>query len=415
MPRIKHTPLTKRAVDKLIRDNSLGVHALGGIPGFSLQIKSESNKSYILRIQRNGKRLTIGLGSCKDYTLAEAKAKAEELRQKMRDGDYNPINEKRQRISQAKRKQANEKTFKELGDAYIKKRSGEFKTEQQLRKLQRMFENYAYPAIGNMLITEIDLNTVKNILAPMWETKTETANRLRIYIGHVFDSAIASGAYKELNPARWEGGLKTQLAAPRKVNKVQHRASLPVESLPEFWAKLTQQDWQAAKVLQFGILTASRSSEMRGAKWSEIDYDEKVWRIPGERMKSGKPHNVPLSKAALSLLASQIKESEYIFPNSKGAPLADASISKVPKRLGYEVTTHGFRSTFKDWVRQPKKYSHEQYADELSELALAHVNNDATRAAYARNELLGERRPMMEEWAEYCQQRLHNVVKLVEA
>jgi integrase len=173
--------------------------------------------------------------------------------------------------------------------------------------------------------------------------------------------------------------------------------------MPEFWSKLVKQEWMGAKVLQFGILTGARSADMRGAAWSEINLTDKTWSIPAERMKSGKDHIIPLSTAALELLNSMPKESQFVFPSLKDGMLTDATVSKVPKRIGYDVTAHGFRSTFKDWVRQYVKFNHQSYDDDVSELALAHVNNDSTRAAYARNALLEERRPLMEEWAQYCQ------------
>jgi integrase len=184
---------------------------------------------------------------------------------------------------------------------------------------------------------------------------------------------------------------------PSKVSKVEHYKALPVTDMPEFMEKLAAEDWTGAKALHFGILTAARSGELREATWEEIDFDTKVWTVPADRMKGGRSHKVPLCDSAVTLLESMPRESDYLFANTKGRPLADATISKAPKRIGFDVTAHGFRSTFKDWARE-----HTSYTDEVSELALAHVGSDATRAAYARSELLDKRRDLMTDWERFC-------------
>ena len=393
------------------------IFPVGRIAGLNIQIRHPDATSWILRVSVNGKRKWIGLGGYPEVSLATAREEAGELKRRIQREGYDPVEERLQRRSEAKKEQLKTYTFKKLALEYVEKRSKEFKTQQQVRKLTNMLENYAYPVIGEMRVSDIDLNAIKAMLDEIWLTKNETANRLRIYVGHIFDMAIARGIYADLNPARWDGGLKTLLPAPQKVSKTKHHKALDVEQLPEFWGKLVQEEWQGAKVLQFGILTATRSSEMRGALWSEIDFTDKVWRIPASRMKGENPkdHNIPLSSTAIDLLRSLPKDNALVFPSAKGSALTDATVSKVPKRIGYDVTAHGFRSTFKDWARQYVKFSHQPYDDDLTELALAHVNNDSTRAAYARNELLEERRPLMEEWAHYCQKRLNNVVQLSEA
>ncbi|RUO22421.1 integrase [Aliidiomarina iranensis] len=429
MPK-KAKELTDKQLNAIAKSGKAGLFPVGRVAGLSLQIKPPSAASWILRTVIHDKRRNIGLGGYPEVSLAAAREIASALKSRIKHEAYDPVADRKQLKSAAIKEQAKLITFKQAAREYIEKRSKEFKTEQQLRKLTRIMEEYAYPIMGNMMLTDIDLNVIKRVMnqptivrvkvdgdmqsidSTLWHGKTETANRLRIYLTHIFNAAIASGTYTELNPARWEGGLKTILPEPQKISKTKHHTALPVERMPEFWAKLTQCDGMGAKVLQFGILTASRSSEMRGALWSEIDMANKVWRIPAERMKAGKAHNVPLSDEALALLDSMPKESPYIFPSAKGGQVTDATVGKVAKSMGYEVTVHGFRSTFKDWARQPTEYNHDQYDDDLSELALAHVNNDSTRAAYARNELLNERRPMMQAWAQYCQQRIDNVIEI---
>lgn len=411
MPKVA-TELTDKALKAIVSQQSKGIYPVGRVSGLNLQVNPPNATSWILRTTINGKRRWIGLGGYPEVTLAKARDDAAELKRRIRLDGYDPIGERTKKRSEAKAEQLKAYTFKKLANEYIDKRAQEFKTQQQVRKLTNILNTYAFPIIGDMQINDIDLNAIKAMLDPIWSTKTETANRLRIYVSHIFDMAIARGIYNQLNPARWDGGLKTLLAQPQKISKTKHHKALDVELMPEFWTKLSQQEWMGAKVLQFGILTGTRSAEMRGAEWSEIDFENNVWNIPAERMKAGKSHSTPLSNAAINLLHSMPKTTKYIFPSLKDGMLTDATVSKVPKRIGYDVTTHGFRSTFKDWARQYVKFNHKPYDDDLTELALAHVNNDSTRAAYARNALVDERRPLMEEWAQYCQNRLNNVVAL---
>ena len=413
MPK-KAIELKDKEVRAIIKAGQKGIFSVGRVAGLTIQVNPPVGASWILRTTVNAKRKWIGLGGYPEVSLAQAREEAGEIKRRITREAFDPVEDRLMKRSDAKKDHLKKFTFEQLANEYIEKRSHEFKTQQQVRKLTSIFKNYAYPKIGSIRITDIDLNTIKSMLDPIWSTKTETANRLRMYVSHVFDLAIARGVYTQLNPARWDGGLKTLLPAPQKISKTTHYKALDVELMPEFWVKLTEQDWMGAKVLQFGILTGTRSAEMRGTQWTEIDFENKVWRIPSSRMKGEHPkdHNIPLSIAAIDLLNSMPKISQNVFPSAKDGVLTDATVSKVPKRIGYDVTAHGFRSTFKDWARQYVKFSHAPYDDDLTELALAHVNNDSTRAAYARNELLDERRPLMDEWAQYCQKRFDNIVKL---
>jgi integrase len=423
--------LRDKQVNAILKNGIKGSFAVGGVAGLALQIRPPHAASWILRTVTTGGRRSIGLGGYPEVSLANAREEAGELKRKIKRDNYDPIESNKLVKVEAKKEQYKALTFQQLAEEYIDKRSREFKTQQQVRKLTNILESYAYPTLAKMRLTDIDLNVIHHLLVQqtvvvdrktkeknettLWIGKTETANRLRMYLNQIFDIAIARGIYTELNPARWDGGLKTILAAPQKVNKTEHHKALAVEDMPEFWAKLTKQDWMGAKVLQFGILTGTRSAEMRGALWSEIDIDANVWRIPAERMKGEYPkdHNIPLSSVALNLLEMMPRTSDCIFPNTKGAPVSDATVSNAPKRLGYDVTAHGFRSTFKEWSRKYVKFAHDVYEDDVSELALAHVNSDSTRAAYARDELIDERRPLMDEWAQYCVNGIKdNVVKL---
>jgi len=411
---VKANELKDKQVRAIINKGKKGIYPVGRVAGLSIQVSNGDGASWILRTTIADKRKWIGLGAYPEVSLAQARETASDMKRRIVSECYDPVEDRLKRRSQLKKEQLKMYTFNELASEYIDKRSQEFKTQQQVRKLTNMLKKYASPMIGDMRITDIDINAIKKMLDPIWSTKTETANRLRIYVGHVFDMAIARNIYKDLNPARWDKGLKPLLPAPQKVSETIHHKALDVGLMPEFWVKLSKQDWMGAKVLQLGILTATRSAEMRGAVWSEIDFNECIWRIPAARIKGEYPknHNIPLSNAAISLLNEIPKTCDLIFPNAKDAALSDATVSKVPKRIGYDVTAHGFRSTFKDWARQYVKFQHQPYADDLTELALAHVNSDSTRAAYARDALLEERRPLMNDWANYCQKRMNNVVQL---
>ena len=209
--------------------------------------------------------------------------------------------------------------------------------------------------------------------------------------------AIIDGNRDGFNPAKWKGALEhSSLPAPSKISKSQHLAALPVSDISLFWSKLKKANGVGARTLQFLILTATRSWEARAAEWDEIDFHNRVWTVPAERMKTKKQHTIPLTDEALALLESMPKLGTYIFGGARGGTISDTMVSKVPKTLGYDVTAHGFRSTFKDWARM-----HTEYADEISELALSHVNDDRTRAAYARDGLLDKRRLLMTEWAQF--------------
>ncbi|WP_289028763.1 site-specific integrase [uncultured Paraglaciecola sp.] len=395
MPK-KANELSDKELRAIVNTGKNGWFAVGRVAGLGIQVRGSTASSWILRVVVNGKRRNIGLGGYPELSLSNARTTAGTIKEKIRIG-IDPISERKAIKSKTKEEQAKLITFKELANEYIEKRSKDFKTIQQLRKLKQILRDYALPSIGERIISDINLNDIKSMLLPLWETKTETAQRLRIYVSHIFDAAIAQSLYTELNPARWDGGLKTLLPPPAKITKTQHHKALVVEDMAKFWGELTKREWMSAKALQFLILTAARSGEVRKATWNEINFNDRLWTIPAERMKAGKEHKVPLSSLAITLLKQMPQECEYIFPSTKMSPLTDVSISKAPKRIGYDVTAHGFRSTFKDWSR---KYTN--YADDVTELALAHVHSDSTRAAYARDELIEKRRLLMNDWSNFC-------------
>jgi integrase len=372
-----------------------GFHAVGGVAGLHLQVKPPA-ASWVLKKKVGSRRREYGLGGYPDTTLSRAREKSREYVESLNEG-IDPLVQKAARKSALLVSQAKQRTFSDVAAQFITKKSKEYKTAIQTDKLKHRIETYAYPYIGNMIVGDIDRTNIIKMLKPIWETKTETATRVRANVERILDLAGVEGLRTGDNPARWKGNLELTLPLPSKVSKVEHFKALPLQDMRVFMQKLIAQDWMGAKALRFGILTAARSGEIRAAKWDEINLGAKVWTVPAERMKGGRVHKVPLCADVVVLLKSLPRDSEYIFHNTKGGKLSDVTISKVPKRIGYDVTAHGFRATFRTWAQE-----HTSYHEEVPELALAHINSDRTRAAYARSELLDKRRDLMDDWEHFC-------------
>jgi integrase len=385
-------------IARLAKKPEIGFHPVGGVPGLALVIKGENASSWILRVMVGSKRRDYGLGGWPEVPLVRARELARELREQIRNG-ADPVSEKRAARSARLREQAKQVTFKALAAEYATKKGKEFKAGRQEQKLTGMLERYAYPKIGKLLVADIERAHVLAMLEPIWETMPETAGRVRRHVERILDLATVKGLRNGDNPAKWAGNLSESLPAHSKIAKVQHHAALAVDTLADFLKELREVEGIPARALEFIILTAARSGEVRGAVWSEFDLKKHLWTIPVVRMKAGRTHTVPLSADAVKLLQSlpRFEGCDLVFPNTRAGLLSDVVISKVVRRLGHDVTVHGFRSTFKDWARK-----HTGFPDEVSELALAHVNSDATRAAYARDELLDKRRQMMEAWADFA-------------
>ncbi|MDP2223732.1 MAG: site-specific integrase [Nitrosomonas sp.] len=242
---------------------------------------------------------------------------------------------------------------------------------------------------------------ILKVLEPIWKTKTETATRLRGRIESILDWATVRGFREGENPARWKGHLDKLLPSPTKIAKVKHFTALPYKEIPQFMQQLRRQSGIGAAALEFAILTAVRSGEVRGALWSEINLSERLWLIPGDRMKAGREHRIPLSDAAIAVL-KQMQEnhvSVYVFPGVKqDKPLSDMSLTAALKRMGRnELTAHGFRSTFRDWASETTAYP-----QEVCEMALAHTIANKVEAAYRRGDLFDKRIHLMNDWANYC-------------
>jgi integrase len=375
-----------------------GLHFVGGVAGLALQVAPGGARTWVLRATVGAKRREMGLGGYPDVELTQAREKARAARALIDQG-LDPIMERQQAKSALAALQAAQKTFSQCAREYIDAKSAEWSNPKHASQWTNTLETYASPTLGQLLVSDIGLPQVLGVLKPIWQTKTETAVRVRGRIEAVLDWAAVHHYRQGPNPARWKGHLDKILAAPTKVTKVQHHKALDVRAVPAFMASLRAQSGIGARALEFAILTASRSGEVRGATWSEIDLGAAEWVVPAERMKAGREHRVPLSKPALALLRSlpRIDESELVFPSSKNTPLSDMTLLAVMRRMEVDAVPHGFRSSFKDWATERTGYPREAV-----EMALAHAIGDKVEAAYRRGDLFDMRRRLMDEWAKFC-------------
>jgi len=375
-----------------------GFHAVGGVSGLHLRIQDSGARSWILRVVVGNKRRDMGLGGFPEIPIKTARDEARRYKNQIREG-LDPIIQRRTAKAALIEDQAKQITFKEAARRCHQSKVHEFRSVKHGNDWIRSLEMHAFPKIGNLPVGQVELPQIMQVLEPIWHDRTETATRVRQRLESVLTWASVSKLRSGENPARWEGNLKELLANPSKLKKVEHHPALPWQQMGQFMADLRQREGMAARALEFAILTAARSGEVRGMMVKEIDYVTKIWTVPAGRIKAGKEHKVPLSPEAISLLKSlpDNDKSQYVFPAVRNGQLSDMSLIAVVRRMGLKVVPHGFRSTFKDWAR-----SCTSYPDEVSELALAHVNSDSTRAAYARDELLPQRTRMMKDWAKFC-------------
>jgi len=400
------------------RISSTGYHFVGGVSGLVLQVSKTGTKSWLLRVLVGGKRREIGLGGYPDVTLAGAREAARVTKEKIRNG-IDPVAERQAARSALAAAVASAMNFKQAAEKYIEANEAGWKNPKHAAQWTSTLEKYAYPIIGNLQVAHIETPHVVSVLEPIWNTKTETASRLRGRIESVLDWAKVRGYRNGENPARWKGHLDHILPARAKVQKVKHHPALDYRDMPAFMTALKAIDGMGARALEFAILTATRSGEVRGATWNEIDLDEEVWIIPSERMKAEREHRIPLTPAALKLLNDlpRILGTDLIFPSSKNAALSDMTLTATIRRMdevsireggrGWKdkannvVTAHGFRSTFRDWAGETTAHPRE-----VIEHALAHQLKDKAEAAYQRGDLLLKRRMLMTDWAEYCKGNL---------
>ena len=390
MPKVAKQ-LSDRSVAAL---KTIGRHAVGGVPGLHLLV-SAGYRSWILRIQVGEQRKDIGLGSYPTISLLEARDRARKIHDDLRSGLI-PVSPRKQQRNVLIAAAATEKTFEWCAEEYFKAKSSEWRNAKHRQQWENSLKTFAMPYLGHLAVSLIDLPHVLACLEPIWANKNATASRLRGRIETVLDWAAVRRYRSGENPARWKGHLDKILPAPSKIQKVEHHPAILIEDMPAFMLDLRTQAGIGARALELLILTATRSGEVRGATWSEIDLDKAIWTIPAERMKAGSVHRIPLYAEAIKLLKElpRLAGTELLFPGSKGQELFDTAMTYVMRRMKVTAVPHGFRSTFRDWAGEKTNYPRE-----LAEQALAHTLENKVEAAYRRGDALEKRRQMMQEWA----------------
>ncbi|MDF1856493.1 integrase arm-type DNA-binding domain-containing protein [Pseudooceanicola sp.] len=361
--------------------------------GLFLYVKPSGARSWVLRYQLQGRRRDLGLGPYPEVSLAMARERAADARRLIVEGK-DPI---------AKKRQAKPKTFKEAALELIERKRPGWKNAKHAAQWTATLEAYVFPKIGQVQVAKIETADVIGALTPIWSKKPETANRVRQRIEAVIDYASALGVRSGDNPARWRGHLDHLLPKPTKVRAVKHHPALAHREIATFLQELSRRSGVAARALRFTVLTAARSGETRGLKWDEIDLENRIWTIPGDRMKAGKEHRVPLSADAIACLGPRRGDDTLAFESETkpGKPISDMSMTAVLRRMGRnKITVHGFRSTFRDWAGETTGFPRE-----VIEAALAHGIKDKAEAAYARSDLFDKRRDLMDAWSRVACQR----------
>jgi integrase len=375
----------------LARINKPGRYAVGH--GAYLQIARGGTRSWLFRYRVGDAQHHMGLGSCDYVTLAEARERAiDAQRLRIRGGD--PLEAKR--VARRQRVAAHTKsvTFKQCALAYIAAHEPGWRGNRSHQQWAWSLQKYVYPLIGPLPVSDIDTPRVLSVLEPIWTRIPESARRVRNRIELVLDYATAHGMRTGDNPARWRGLLENLL--PHQNGTKQHLAAMPWKGLPAFMQNLRAEPDNAARALELTVLTAARSGEILGARWSEFDLDGATWTVPAERTKRNREHRVPLSRCAVALLEGLPRVGEFVFVGRGDHKPDRQTLLRVLARMGVNVTVHGFRSSFKDWVSEATKYP-----DIVAEQALAHQVGGAVERAYRRGDLLDQRRRLMQEWSDF--------------
>jgi len=386
-------------------------HAVGGVAGLYLQLTPNGAGSWVLRVKYGGKRRSIGLGPYPELKLADAYAAAREAKSLIAEG-VDPIAKRRADAEALRRAQG--VTFADAMGDYLKAKLDEFRNEKHRKQWRATLDNYAVPVIGNMPVRDIAVQDVERVLKPIWATKTETASRLRGRIEAVLAYATVQGHREGDNPARWKGNLETALPKPSKVKKEKHWPAVQVSEVAGWFTALRKREGTAARALEFLTLCASRSGEVRGMTWDEVDLDAGVWIIPAERMKAKKEHRVPLTDEAKAILEAipRRNDSPYVFAAQRGGMLSDMTISAVMRRMqeseasagrvgwldarsGKPAVPHGLRSTFRDWAAEAG------IDRDLAEMSLAHKVGSDVERAYRRTDMFERRSEVLRKWADH--------------
>lgn len=362
--------------------------------GLNFNIKSNGGGYWVFRYLFEGRRLDLSLGAYPAISLKEARKRAIAARNNLLQG----VKPKAYWRSEIAPKDLNQPLFKDYAKQCIEAKKAEWRNPKHIDQWFNTIAQYANPIIGNKYLDAIDTQDILNILIPIWYTKTETASRLRGRIEWILASATTRGLRSGLNPATWRAHLETILPKPTRITPVKHHPALPYKEIPIFLSSLREKDGLAALALEFLILNANRSGEVLNGLRSEISADG-LWVIPASRMKAKREHRIPLGKRSseiLSIAKSLDPGSKYLFSRD-GEQLSNMAMAMLLRKINPEITVHGFRSSFRDWVSEETTHS-----PEVAEKALAHTVANQVEAAYRRGDLLEHRKRLMKDWEDYC-------------
>jgi integrase len=370
-----------------------------GVKGLLLQIGPNGGKSWLLRYERAGKERWHGIGPWPLVDLKTARERAKAARLLLLDG-IDPVDHRKAEKAKLAAAAAKLMTFREAARLYVAQHEGKWKNRKHRQQFVSTLEIYAHAVIGDMSVNDVGTTEVLRVIEPHWLTKCETMSRVRGRVEAVLDWASVRGYRTGENPARWKGHLAEVLPARSEIKATIHHPALPWREVPSFMAELRRREGVAARALEFTILTAARTGEVIGSKWPEIDLPGRTWTVPAARMKGGKEHRVPLSVRAIELLRALPTETNnsHVFIGSRaGSGLSNTTLSQLLKTFRASITTHGFRSTFRDWASETT-----HFPNQVVEMALAHAIGDKVEAAYRRGDLLLKRRQLAESWARFC-------------
>lgn len=415
MPRVAKE-LSALSVKRLQHPGTGGnaTFAVGGVSGLLMQITSNGGRTWLLRVTVGAKRREIGLGGFPDVTLAQARERAREAKDQIRRG-IDPVEERKAVKASLVAARSRGLTFANAVDKCLAAKLDAFKNPKHREQWRNTLQTYAMPTMGAILVDDIAVQDVLRVLEPIWQTKTETASRLRGRIEAVLSWATVAGHRTGDNPARWAGNLKELLPAASKVAKKDNQPAVQIEDAPRWFAAIGAREGMGSRALEFTALTAARSQEVRGARWDEIDLKTGIWTISGPRMKMDREHRVPLPSHAITLLETLLRfeDNPLVFPAPRGGEMSDMTLSAAMKRLhaadlamggaGFvdrvskrPAVPHGLRSTFRDWVAERT-----DFPGDMAEVALAHKVGNAVEASYRRGDMVEKRRTMMAAWADY--------------
>lgn len=396
--------------------------AVGGVDGLLLQVTPSGSRSWLLRCIVGAKRRHIGLGSYPSVTLGQARDRARDARDQIWQG-IDPVEHKRTAKAQLITSQKRGLTFEVAMERFLEIKLKEFQNDKHCKQWRASLDAYAVPALGGMMVSKITVADVQRALEPIWGSKTETASRLRGRIEAVLAWATVAGHRQGDNPARWRGNLDAVLPKPSRISKTTHHPALSLEQAASWFKDLQSRSGTATRALEFMALTVARSGEIRGATWPEIDFDNRLWIIPAQRMKARSEHRVALTDEAVGLLRDlpKFEGSSFVFPAVRGGQLSDAALSACMRRInnacvgGYQdsrsgrpAVPHGLRSTFRDWAAEQTNYPRE-----MAEIALAHTVGSTVERAYRRGDMLDKRRQMMAAWGRFLRgQTMSKVIEL---